>query len=119
MKSALFSRHAAKLPAALLLGAALALFLPVSAADNTAVGKNLTIKFCPACHFFEGMNQAGTVGPPFVAMQLRFPERKRLHDLIYNPQIAIKPYTMMPPFGRNGLLTNEQIEQIIDYLYTL
>ncbi len=82
-------------------------------------GRDLTITMCQACHHFEGTDQAGTLGPPIVAMKARFPEKKRLYDIIYDPHVAIKSDTMMPPFGRNGLLDDKEIGLIIDYLYTL
>ena len=82
-------------------------------------GKELTVNFCQACHQFEGTDQAGTTGPPLVAMKARFPESKKLYDIVYDPHAAIKPHTMMPPFGRNGLVDDKQIKLIIDFLYTL
>ena len=82
-------------------------------------GKALTIEYCQACHYFEGSNQAGTVGPPFIAMKPRFPERQKLHSIIYDPHVATKPHSMMPPFGRNGLLSDDEIRLVMDYLYTL
>jgi sulfur-oxidizing protein SoxX len=82
-------------------------------------GKELAISLCQACHHFEGTDQAGTVGPPILAMKARFPDRKKLHEIIYDPHVAIKPHTIMPPFGRNGLVDENQIEMIIDFLYTL
>lgn len=82
-------------------------------------GRELTSEFCQACHYFEGTNQAGTLGPPFVAMKPRFPERAKLEKIIYDPHRATKPDSMMPPFGRNGLLDEHQIQLIINYLYTL
>ncbi|MEN8802370.1 MAG: sulfur oxidation c-type cytochrome SoxX [Thiogranum sp.] len=82
-------------------------------------GKELTITLCQACHQFEGTNQAGTVGPPIVAMKARFPDRKKLYGIIYDPHVATKSYSMMPPFGRNGLVDDNQIQLIIDFLYTL
>ncbi len=82
-------------------------------------GKELTVTLCQACHQFEGTNQAGTVGPAIVAMKARFPDRKKLYEIIYDPHVAIKPYTMMPPFGRNGLVDEHQIQLIIDFVYTL
>lgn len=81
-------------------------------------GKELTINLCQACHQFEGTNQAGTAGPPMVAMKARFPDKNRLYEIIYDPH-AIKPHTMMPPFGRNGLVDDKQLQLIIDFLYTL
>jgi sulfur-oxidizing protein SoxX len=82
-------------------------------------GRALAIEYCQACHYFEGTDQAGTVGPPFVAMKPRFPERRKLEQRIYDPQVAASPYTMMPPFGRNGLLDEQQIKLVVDFLYTL
>lgn len=82
-------------------------------------GKELAINLCQACHQFEGTNQAGTVGPPIVAMKERFPDQQKLYEIIYDPHVAIKSYTMMPPFGRNGLVDDKQIQLIIDFLYTL
>ena len=82
-------------------------------------GKALAIENCQACHYFEGTDQAGTVGPPLLAMKPRFPDRKKIVGIIYDPQVALKPYTMMPPFGRNERLDEQQIELIVDFLYTL
>ena len=82
-------------------------------------GKELAIAECQACHQFEGTDQAGTVAPPLLAMKTRFPDRKKLHAIIFDPHTAIKADTMMPPFGRNGLLDDKQIESVIDFLYTL
>jgi sulfur-oxidizing protein SoxX len=83
------------------------------------LGKAKAIELCQACHQFEGADQAGTVGPPLLAMKSRFPEEAKLRAIIYDPQKAIKPHTMMPPFGRNGLVSEQDIEHIIAFLYTL
>ncbi len=82
-------------------------------------GRKLTIDLCQACHFFEGTTQAGTVGPPLLAMKPRFPDRQKLEKIIYDPHRNTKPDSMMPPFGRNGLIDDHQTQLIIDYLYTL
>ena len=82
-------------------------------------GKELAIENCQACHYFDGTDQAGTVGPALLAMKPRFPDRKKIEQIIYDPQVATKPYTMMPPFGRNGVLDEHQIKLIVDFLYTL
>ncbi len=84
-----------------------------------AQGKAMTLKLCQACHEFKGASQAGTVGPPFIQMSQRFPQRDRIRAIIYDPQKAIKPHTMMPPFGRHGFLDKKDIELVIDFLYTL
>lgn len=86
--------------------------------ETKPTGKELAVTYCQACHYFEGTDQAGSVAPPLVGMKARFPDQSRLRDLIYDPHVT-KAHTMMPPFGRNGLLSEAQIEQIIQFLYTL
>lgn len=88
-------------------------------AQKTDTGKSIAVDLCQACHSFEGADQAGTVGPPFIKMQQRFPEREKLRAIIYDPQKALKPHTMMPPFGRHGFVDKTQTEQLIDFLYSL
>ncbi|WP_455210154.1 sulfur oxidation c-type cytochrome SoxX [Kaarinaea lacus] len=87
--------------------------------ETTEEGKRLTLEFCQACHQYTGTEQAGTVAPPLLGMKSRFPDRKKLFDIIYDPQVAIKKDTMMPPFGRNELMAKDEIEKVIDFLYTL
>lgn len=111
-------------PTAVLVGALFLIFFPPfvaagEAASPTAKGKQVAMDYCQACHYFPGSDQAGTVGPPFVAMRARFPERAQLYSIIYDAAAAINPDTMMPPFGRNELLDEEQINRLIDYLYTI
>ena len=107
----------------LLAGAWLMAPVPATAGEKmmppVEQGKKLSVAFCQACHFFEGTEQAGTVGPPFVAMKQRFPDREKLRNIIFDPHFYIKPYSMMPPFGRNELLTKEQIDKVVEFLYTL
>lgn len=90
--------------------------IPTPAIDQ---GRALALEFCQACHVFKGADQAGTLAPPFVSMQQRFPQRDRLRAIIYDAQKSLKPHTMMPPFGRHGLLDKDQTEQLIDFLYSL
>lgn len=82
-------------------------------------GKKLALQFCQACHHYEGTEQAGTVAPPLLKMKSRFPDRKKLYTIIYDPIKVLKPHTMMPPFGRNKLMDKTEINLLIDFLYTL
>jgi sulfur-oxidizing protein SoxX len=97
--------------------------MPALSADKEktpiAAGQTLAIEQCQACHQFKGADQAGTLGPAFISMSERFPKRERLQEIIYDAQKAINPYSMMPPFGRHGLLNKNETEQLIDFLYTL
>ena len=60
----------------------------------------------------------GNIGPPLIAMKARFPDKAKLRQQVYDATIA-NPDTMMPPFGRHGILTDAQIDAIVEYLYTL
>ena len=73
---------------------------------------------CLACHVMGDGEMPGTVGPPLMMMQQRFPERAALKQQIWDATER-NPNTRMPPFGRHGMLTEEEIDWIVDYLYTL
>lgn len=95
----------------------------VAASDaEVAQGKFLTMERskgnCLACHTIDDGELPGNIGPPLLAMKLRFRERDSLREQICDATIR-NPDTRMPPFCRHGLLTAEEVELIIDYLYTL
>ena len=73
---------------------------------------------CLACHQMEGADQPGTIGPPLVAMKYRFPDREKLRERIWDAT-ALKPTTQMPPFGKNLILTEEEIDQVVAFVSTL
>jgi L-cysteine S-thiosulfotransferase len=76
---------------------------------------------CLACHTMPSDPHAQTsanIGPPLIGMHARFPLRERLRRQVSDAGIA-NPDTVMPPFGRNQILTPEEIDLIVDYLYTL
>ena len=73
---------------------------------------------CLACHAIAGGESPGNMGPPLVAVQARFPDRDRLRRQIHDAT-EFNPISAMPPFGRHGILTEEEIELVIDFLYTL
>lgn len=72
---------------------------------------------CLACHAVPNHPEmvAGNIGPPFISMKQRFPDRSKLRAIIYDEQVN-NPDTIMPPFGRNKVLTPEQIDAITDYI---
>lgn len=72
---------------------------------------------CAACHAFSGADEAGTVGPALANLKTTMPDRKIFHAIIAN-EPARNPSTIMPPFGKNLILTPEQINDVIDFLYT-
>jgi len=73
---------------------------------------------CLACHRMDDGELPGTIGPPLVAMKLRYTDRQRLREQIWDATKA-NPDSRMPPFGRHRLLTEEEIDLVTDYIYSL
>ncbi len=73
---------------------------------------------CLACHQIAGGDLTGNIGPTLDHMKNRFPDRKDLHDLIWD-ESKRNPQTVMPPFGTNHILTEDEINKVIDFLYGL
>jgi len=104
------------------------LFSPAFAAEDTASmsrmeqGKALAFnRFkgnCLACHYVEGGELTGNYGPPLIAMKMRYPDRDALREQIWDAAIK-NPDTRMPPFGRNRILTEEEIDLVTDYIQSL
>jgi sulfur-oxidizing protein SoxX len=112
-------------------GLAAALFaLPqLAAAQNTAgsqtrVEQGKALAFgrkqgnCLACHVMKGGTLPGNVGPALSGMKARFPDHKTLFNHVWN-EAQYNPMTVMPPFGRNKILSKQEIQKIVDFLYTL
>jgi sulfur-oxidizing protein SoxX len=97
---------------------------PVPAADvQIARGRSLAHDVykgnCLACHQIPGDATAlslADIGPPLVALRERFPDRAMLRRQIWDPAVR-NPETVMPPFGEHKILTEQEIDLIIDYLY--
>lgn len=85
-------------------------------------GKNLAFNRrkgnCLACHFIQGGTLMGNTGPGLIAMKQRFPEREKLVAQITDARTNNKN-TFMPPFGAHGILTEQEIQLVVDWLYTL
>ena len=73
---------------------------------------------CLACHAIAGGNSPGSAGPRLVSMKARYPDREKLRQQIWDSR-GNDPHTLMPPFGKFRILTEQEIERVIDYLYTL
>jgi sulfur-oxidizing protein SoxX len=97
---------------------------PVLATEDGAVAQGKTLATergkgnCLACHMFDDGELPGSLGPPLLAMKLRFPDRGTLRSQICDATVRNSD-SRMPPFCRHGILTVEEVELIIDYLYTL
>lgn len=100
--------------------------LPLAAvaadSDSVAFGKQVAFDRkkgnCLACHMMDDGESPGNIGPPLIAMKARFPDRAKLRTQVWNAQVA-NPGTRMPPFGKHQVLSEKEIDAIVDYLYTL
>ena len=93
-----------------------------SANDRVDTGKTLAMDRgkgnCLACHMIDDGLLPGDLGPPLLAMKLRFPDRDLLKIQICDASLR-NANSRMPPFCRHGILTEDEVELIMDYLYTL
>jgi sulfur-oxidizing protein SoxX len=91
-------------------------------AADLAKGKELAFDRkkgnCLACHQIEGGTLAGNIGPPLVAMKARFPDYAKLRSQIYDARVN-NPNTIMIPFGPHAVMTNEEIDLVTNFIYTL
>ncbi|MEO6023426.1 MAG: sulfur oxidation c-type cytochrome SoxX [Burkholderiales bacterium] len=73
---------------------------------------------CLACHQMPSDPTAQTsanIGPPLIGMKARFPDRARLRAQIWDAT-AFNQDTVMPPFGKHKVLTEDEIDKIVDYV---
>ncbi|MFT5209760.1 MAG: sulfur-oxidizing protein SoxX [Flavobacterium sp.] len=73
---------------------------------------------CLSCHLIVGTELPGNIGPPLIHMKLRYPERSALISQISDASIK-NPNTLMPPYGRHNLLTDDEIELVVDFIHSL
>ena len=73
---------------------------------------------CLACHMAGDGESPGDLGPPLIAMKARFPDRAKLRAQLYDPTQS-NPNTRMPPFGKHRIISEQELDAIVDYLYTL
>lgn len=107
-------------------GACLALALVLLAGDAVAAsGKEIAFDAsrgdCLSCHAMPTLADAvpaGNSGPPLIAMTARFPDRQALRAKLWDAT-ASNPDTMMPPYGRHKVLTEDEIDKVLEFIYGL
>jgi len=106
---------------ALLIGVAAAAS-PAGAQSAIAEGQKLAFDRskgnCLTCHEIKGGDLPGTIGPPLKDIKGKYPDRNELVAILTD-ETKRNPQTMMPPFGRNRILTEQEINAIVDFLQTL
>jgi sulfur-oxidizing protein SoxX len=105
---------------ALLTGATVA--SPVHAQSGPADGQRLAFDRgkgnCLTCHVIKGGDLPGSIGPELVDIKKKYPNRDDLVAILQD-ETKRNPVTVMPPFGRNRILTEKEINAVVDFLQTL
>ena len=73
---------------------------------------------CMSCHVMAGATLEGNAGPPLIAMKARFPDKARLRAQIWDAT-KMNPQSLMPPFGRHEILTEDQIDKVVEFIHSL
>ena len=106
---------------ALLIGAST---YPGAAHAQSAVAEGQKIAFdrgkgnCLTCHVIKGGDLPGTIGPELKDIKSKYPDRADLVAIL-NDETKRNQQTVMPPFGRNRILTEQEINAVVDFLQTL
>jgi sulfur-oxidizing protein SoxX len=82
------------------------------------VAENRSTGNCVACHAYQGAESPGAVGPPLVAMKARYPDKAALRAQIWDAT-AKNPNSLMPPFGKHLILTEQEIDQVTEWAHGL
>ena len=95
---------------------------PASAQSAVADGQKLAFDRgkgnCLTCHVIRGGDLPGTIGPELKDLKAKYPDRNELVAILFD-ETRRNPQTMMPQFGRNRILTEQEINAIVDFLQTL
>lgn len=101
--------------------------LPVTAAAEegaTPFSEGQEIAFtrskgnCLACHMIIDGVSPGNIAPPLIAMKSRYPDKSKLRDQIWDPSVSNQE-TSMPLFGRHEILSESEIDKLLEYIYSL
>ncbi|GLR85745.1 sulfur oxidation c-type cytochrome SoxX [Bradyrhizobium iriomotense] len=111
-------------PALVFILAALAAITAAPARAQSAAAEGQKLAFdrskgnCLTCHVIRGGDLPGTIGPELKDIKAKYPDRNELVAILFD-ETKRNPQTMMPPFGRNRILTEQEINAIVDFLQTL
>ncbi|MBK1706676.1 sulfur oxidation c-type cytochrome SoxX [Halochromatium glycolicum] len=73
---------------------------------------------CIACHMIPGGESPGAIGPALVAIQTRYSSKADLAQQIWDPTVK-NPDVVMPPFGKHGILSDQEFVDVVEYVWSL
>lgn len=96
-----------------------------AAQDSASAGKAIALNSakgnCMACHAMPGIAEnvlPGNVGMPLVNVKSLVKSKRELRAHIWD-QTRFNKDTVMPPFGKHRILTDEEINEVTDFIYGL
>ncbi len=89
-----------------------------SAKEGEKIALHRTKGNCMTCHMIPGVPQPGNVAPPLIGMKARYPDKAKLRAQIWDAT-AINRDSSMPPFGKYKILTDAEIDKVVDYVLSL
>ena len=101
---------------ALLVGTA-APALAQSAADGQKLAFDRSKGNCLTCHVIKGGDLPGSIGPELTDLKKKYSRDELI--AIVTDETKRNPLTVMPPFGRNRILSEKEINSVVDFLQTL
>lgn len=88
-----------------------------SAADGQKIAFDRGRGNCLTCHVIRGGELPGTIGPELKDLKGKYGRDELI--AIVTDETKRNPLTVMPPFGRNRILTEQEINAVVDFLQTL
>jgi sulfur-oxidizing protein SoxX len=107
-----------------LMGLALPLQTAIAGDEKSLIEKGKEVAFdrklgnCLACHMMSDGDMPGTIAPPLVGMKARFPDKAKLRAQIEDATVA-NPASIMPPFARHKIISKDEIDAVVEFVYSL
>ena len=89
-----------------------------AAAEGQKIAFDRSKGNCLTCHVIKGGDLPGSIAPELVDIKSKYPNRADLVAILTDETLR-NPLTVMPPFGRNRILTEQEINAVVDFLQTL
>ncbi len=102
----------------ILIFCVLANITSISHADGKQLAFDRSKGNCLACHAIDGGESPGNIGPELSNMKHRYPNKNLLRKRIWD-ETQFNPITVMPPFGKHHILTENEIDQVVDFIHSL
>ncbi len=74
--------------------------------------------YCVVCHQMPGEDWPGTVGPSLMRFKLHKYPDAAVFQQIFDARVTY-PYSVMPPYGANNILTEQEIRDLVAYLQSI